>query len=238
MKFTDEGYIINLCKHGERSLILTVLTQNHGKIVGYVKNCLSKKNLSTYQLGNHIKIDAYSRLDENMPTFRVELITPSAVFFMQQESKLHALSSFCALSNICMPEFQDIENFYIIVADFFNGINTENWLKYYVFFEFHLLEFLGIGLDLSECSATGTTQNLAYVSPKTGKAVCQEAGEPYKNRLYLYPKFILDKSIIPDSLSLIDALKMTSFFLNKNFFAVHGLKFPKCRDNLATNIYK
>ena len=188
-------------------------------------------------LGNHIKIDSYSRLDENMPTFRVELITPTAVFFMQQEAKLHALSSFCALSNICMPEFQELEAFYNLVSDFFTNINTADWLKYYAFFEFHLLDFLGIGLDLSECSATGTTQNLAYVSPKTGKAVCQEAGEAYKNRLYLYPSFIVDKSISPEYLAITDALKMTSFFLNKNFFAVHGLKFPKCRDNLASNIY-
>lgn len=236
MKFTDEGYIINLRKHGERSLILTVLTQNHGKIVGYVKNCLSKKNLSTYQLGNHIKIDAYSRLDENMPSFRVELINPLAVFFMKDEKRLQALSSFCSLSNICMPEFQSLDSFYNYVSDFFNSINDEDWLMSYSRFEFYLLDFLGIGLDLSECSATGTTQNLAYVSPKTGKAVCQDAGKPYENRLYLYPHFILDTQIIPSFSELKDSLKMTSFFLNKNFFAVHGLKFPECRDNLANII--
>ena len=236
MKFTDEGYIINLRKHGERSLILTVLTHNHGKIVGYVKNCISKNNLSTYQLGNQIKIEAYSRLDENMPSFKVELISPLAVYFMQDTLKLQALSSFCALSNICMPEFQDLESFYCRVSEFFDSINNSNWLKFYSTFEFYLLDFLGIGLDLSECSATGTTQNLAYVSPKTGKAVCQNAGEPYKNRLYLYPHFILDAQLIPTTSELKDALKMTSFFLNKNFFAVHGLKFPECRDNLATSI--
>ena len=59
MNFNDEGYIINLRKHGEKSLILTVLTRHHGKVTGYAKNCLSKKNLSTYQLGNLISIDAY-----------------------------------------------------------------------------------------------------------------------------------------------------------------------------------
>ena len=236
MKFTDDGYIINLRKHGERSLILTTLTEKHGKVVGYVKNCISKNSLSTYQPGNHIKIDAYSRLDENMPSFKVELISPTAVFFMQDEKRLQALSSFCALSNICMPELQDLEMFYNRIADFFNSINTPNWLQSYSKFEFYLLDFLGIGLDLSECSATGTTQNLAYVSPKTGKAVCKSAGEPYTNRLYLYPSFILDSQIIPSQSELADALKMTSFFLNKNFFAVHGLKFPECRDNLASII--
>ncbi len=71
MKFTDQGYIINLRRHGEKSLILTVLSKGHGKVTGYVKNCLSKKNLSTFQLGNLVNIDAYARVDENMLLFRV-----------------------------------------------------------------------------------------------------------------------------------------------------------------------
>lgn len=60
MQFRDEGYIIGLRKHGESSLILTVLTRNYGKITGYVKNCLHKKNLGTYQLGNSVTIEAYA----------------------------------------------------------------------------------------------------------------------------------------------------------------------------------
>ncbi|MBR6663967.1 MAG: DNA repair protein RecO [Alphaproteobacteria bacterium] len=233
MNFTDEGYIINIRKHGERSLILTVLTQAHGKVIGYAKNCLSKKNLSTYQLGNHIKVDAYSRLDENMLSLKVELIYPKAVSFMQDEQRLHALSSFCALSNTCLPELQDIENFYSVVSDFFNLVDEDDWLTYYSCFEFYLLEFLGVGLDIAKCSVSGTTENLAYISPKTGKSVCAEVGEPYKNRLYLYPHFIFDKSLSPTREELRDCLKMTGFFLNKNFFVVNGLKFPECRDILA-----
>ncbi len=237
MNFTDEGYIINIRKHGERSLILTVLTQAHGKVIGYVKNCLSKKNLSTFQLGNLIQINAYSRLETNMPSMRVELISPFATFFMQSEEKLQVLSSFCSLANTCIPELENLRDLYVFVDDFFKQINEDNWITNYSYFEFYLLEFLGVGLDLSECSATGTKENLTYVSPKTGKAVCAEAGEPYKNRLYLYPHFILDKGIIPNKQELKDALNMTGFFLNKNFFAVHDLKFPQCRVNLA-NIVK
>lgn len=237
MKFEDEGYIINIRKHGEKSLILTVLTRSHGKITGYVKNCLTKKNLSTFQLGNLIQINAYSRLEENMPSIRVELISPLATFFMQSEEKLQALSSFCALCNVCIPELENLEKLYDFVDEFFKQINEDDWLINYSYFEFYLLDFLGVGLDLSECSATGTTQNLTYVSPKTGKAVCAEAGEAYKNRLYLYPHFILNKRIIPNKEELKDALKMTAFFLNKNFFAVHDLKFPQSRVNLA-NIVK
>ena len=70
MQFTDEGYIINVRKHGETSLILTLITRAHGKLVGYVRGGHSKKNLGVYQPGNLIAVDAYARIEENMLSFR------------------------------------------------------------------------------------------------------------------------------------------------------------------------
>lgn len=235
-KFTDEGYIINLRKHGESSVILTVLTRNNGKIVGFVKNALTKKNLGVYQLGNQITVEAYARVDENMLSLKVELMTPTAVNFMSSSQKLDALASFCELANVCMPEQMSLERLYYFVDSFFNLMNEDNWLTHYAYFEFYLLEFLGISLDLSECSATGTIENLKYVSPKTGKAVSAEAGEPYKNRLFSFPQFILEQNYAPTSQELKDLLEMTEFFLNKNFFQTHGLKFPSNRANLLRNL--
>ncbi len=231
MNFVDEGYIINIRKHGERSLLLTVLTRNHGKVVGYAKNCLSKKNLSTFQLGNFIKIDAYSRVDENIISLKTELINPCSVNFIHDISKLKALSSLCSICNQCMPELQNLERFYYYIDSFFNLIDEDNWLVHYAYFEFYLLDYLGISLDISECSVTGSNQNLAYISPKTGRAVCSDVGEPYKSRLYRYPHYIINQSYHPKPIELQDSLNMTAFFLNKNFFAAHGLKFPESRAN-------
>ncbi len=233
MQFADDGYIINMRKHGESSLILSVLTRGHGKVTGFVKNCLSKKNLPVYQLGNQLKIEAYARVDDNMLSLRTELITPSAVNFLGDGNKLRTLTSLCSLLNACLPEMDNLERFFYYIESFFNLINEDNWLTHYAYFEFYLFEYLGIDLDLSECSATGTTENLTYVSPKTGKAVCLEAGEPYKNRLYKYPRFILEQNYRPQPPELADLLNMTEFFLYKNFFASHGLKFPPTRVNLA-----
>jgi len=236
LKFNDEGYIINLRRHGEKSLILTVLTRRHGKLVGYVKNCLTKKNLAVYQLGNLVSFEAYARLEENMWSLRVELLSPETVNFMNDIHKLAALSSLCSLCQEALPEGENLERFYYYIDSFFNLIHEDNWLTNYCFFEFYLLEYLGIGLDLTECSATGTTENLRYVSPKTGKAVCAEAGEPYKNRLFAYPEFIVRQNYRPDTPEIIDLLKLTGFFLYKNFFQTHGLKFPENRANLLSNL--
>lgn len=233
MRFSDVGYIIKMKKHGENSLILTVLSRDHGKVTGYVKNALSKKKNAIFQLGNKVQIDAYARVEENMLSFKVELDTPYAANFITDNNKLNVLSSFCTLSERCLPEMDNLEKLYKRVENFFNFIDEDNWITHYSYFEFYLLEYLGIGLDLSECSATGTTHDLAYVSPKSGKAVCAKAGEPYKDRLFKYPHYILQESYNPPLEDVRDVLKMTAFFLNKNFFATHSLKFPVCRANLA-----
>lgn len=236
MQFQDEGYIINLRRHGEKSLILTMLTRQHGKLTGYVKNCLTKKNLGVFQLGNLLSVDAYTRLEENMWSFRVELLSPFSVNFISDVRKLAALSSLCSLCNETLPEGDNLERFYYYIDSFFDFIHEENWITHYCFFEFYLLEYLGVGLDLSECSATGTTENLRYVSPKTGKAVCAEAGEPYKNRLFAYPDFIINQNYHPKEKEMADLLKLTEFFLYKNFFQTHSLKFPENRANLLPSL--
>ncbi|MDY4841393.1 MAG: DNA repair protein RecO [Alphaproteobacteria bacterium] len=236
MQFCDDGYIINMRKHGESSLILTVLTREHGKVIGYVKNCLHKRNLGIYQLGNRLQINAYSRVDENMLSIKAELLEPCAVNFISHAGKLAALSSLCELCNTAMPELSPLDRFFYYIESFFNLINEDNWIVHYCFFEFFLLDNLGIGLDLSECAATGTTENLAYVSPKSGRAVCEEAGCVYKEKLFSYPHFIVTGNYRPTSSEMADLLKMTEFFLTKNFFQTHGLKFPQNRARLLNQL--
>ena len=236
MEFSDEGYIIRIRKHGEKGLILTVLSAHNGKIIGYVKNGMSKKYFGICQLGNKISVNGYTRLEENMYRFQVDLIKSYAVEFMTDNQKLAALSSFCELSSACMVEKDNLGLFYKRVEDFFNFIHEDNWITYYTYFEFYLLEYLGIGLDLSECAVTGSRENLQYVSPKSGKAVCEEIGKAYQNRLYRYPHYIMEQRKNPSLEEIKEVLKLTEFFLNKNFFRIHGLKFPENRATLLNKL--
>ena len=233
MQFSDEGYIIKVLKHGENSAIVTVLSSEHGKITGFVKGAISKKKLGVYQLGNLISFNAYSRLEENMSQFLgVELLKSNAISFFNSEKKLALLSSFCELMNVCVAENESLDFLDFYVKQFINSQTFEQMLVQYSYVEFYLLEFLGIGLDLSECAATGTKQNLEFVSPKSSKAVCFEAGLPYKDKLFKFPHYVVDKNCAPNLTEVADLLKMTEFFLNKNFFENHGLKFPNNRGNL------
>lgn len=236
MRFNDVGYIVNVRKYGESSLILSMVTREHGLISGFVKGGMSKKNLGIYQQGNYISIDAYARIEENMLSLKIELLSPTAVNFMPCPQKLSVLSSFCSLCIACLPEKENLERFYYYVESFFQFINEDNWLTHYCYLEFYLLEYLGIGLDLTECAATGSCENLAFVSPKSGKAVCEESGRIYKDKMFAYPWFVVDKNYSPTSLEVADLLKMTEFFLHKNFFQTHNLKFPQNRASLLANL--
>ena len=237
MNFSDEGYIIHLRRHGENALIVTLLSHGHGKVTGYVQGALSKKKLGIFQLGNALSFNAYARLEENMPSLRgVELVKAHAANFMQSSEKLAVLESFCALFDACIPEKEPLEFLTDSIECFFSALDQPDWLTKYALAEFHLLDFLGIGLDLSCCAATGTRENLAFVSPKSGKAVCLDAGLPYADKLFRFPYAVVDKNYAPSLSEVADLLKLTGYFLNKNFFQIHNLQFPNNRATLLEQL--
>ena len=197
---------------------------------------MNRLDVKLFRTGNLVRIEAFARVEENMLNLRVELEEAGSVNFITDGSKLATLSSFCALCDDCLAEQEPLERFYYYVESFMELINEDNWLAHYCFFEFYLLEQLGIGLDLSECAATGRTDNLCYVSPKSGRAVCEEAGFLYRDKLFAYPQFIIGQDYHPNTAEMVDLLKMTEFFLQKNFFNTHGLKFPTNRANLLTQL--
>src|SRR6185312_17487908 len=102
--------------------------------------------------------------------------------------------AFCAVVSATMPEretHQEVFEAGTILLDAMQQDGFSHWGALYVRFEVGLLEALGFGLDLSRCAATGVVDNLVYVSPRTGRAVSRAAGEPYKDRLFVLPGFLL-----------------------------------------------
>ncbi|MBQ8481943.1 MAG: DNA repair protein RecO [Alphaproteobacteria bacterium] len=233
MQFSGEGYIIKIRNHGEKSAIVTLVSPQKGKIIGYVNGARSSRNLGIYQIGNYISFNAYARVEENMLSLKsVELLRSYAADFVLNNDKIEALLSMCRLLDECVAENDDLGSFYTAIDDFFTHINDNNWLVYYSFFEYYLLDFLGIGLDISECAVTGQRQNLRYVSPKTGRAVCAEVGAPYKDKLFAYPQYIADKNYRPQGGEIAEVLAMTGSFLQKNFLNQHNLRLPENRSGL------
>ena len=164
--------------------------------------------------------------------FRLELIEPNAVNMMVDVRKLELMTAVVPMFTRLLNENEDVALFYDILGKFFKAATLKEMLVQYAFFEFYVLDYLGIGLSLDCCAVTGQTEELCYVSPKTGKAVCREVGAPYADRLFKYPHFVVDNKQNPSYEEILNVLKMTEFFLFESFFKFHNLLLPKSRANL------
>jgi DNA repair protein RecO (recombination protein O) len=107
-------------------------------------------------------------------------------------------------------------------------IQTPDWQISYVNYELELLKDLGFGLDLSACAATGQQDDLIYISPKTGRAVSREAGEPYKRQLLPLPSYWMNEGVTPD---IQTSLTVTGYFLARHLTERQGL--PAIRQRLV-----
>jgi len=233
MIIKDEGYVLSAKKYSEKALIVTLLTLNQGKMTGFVSDGTNPKNRGLFQPGNKIFFEASARLEENMRRlFRLELVEPNAVLMMTDVKRLQLMTSVIPMILRLLNENEEVPLLYETLSHFFKAKNLKEMLTDYAFFEFYALEYLGLGLSLDCCAVTGQTEGLTYVSPKTGKAVCREVGEPYHDRLFLYPHFVVDKNHTPSYAEIFNVLKMTEFFLNEHFFKFHNLQMPEGRTNL------
>jgi DNA repair protein RecO (recombination protein O) len=164
--------------------------------------------------------------------FRLELLEPNAVMMMTDFKRLELMTDVLPMIIKLLNENEEAFELYDFIGHFFHAKDIHEMLTWYAYFEFYVLEYLGLGLSLDCCAVTGATDGLYYVSPKTGKAVCREVGAPYHDRLFLYPHFVVDKNQSPSYEEIFNVLRMTEFFLKNNFFKFHNLPFPKSRENL------
>ncbi len=99
-------------------------------------------------------------------------------------------------------------------------------------FEAQMLAECGFRLDLARCAATGASEGLAYVSPRSGRAVSAEAGAPWRDRLLPLPPFMREGARLearPSAEEVADGFRMTGFFLARDLFAQRGEPLPDSR---------
>ncbi len=170
---------------------MQMLTREHGVYHGVVRSVTAKNNRGIYQSGNIISANWSARIADHIGSIKGELIQANAAHIMQSQLGLAVLSSLCALLVSALPERHAYINLYeateSLLAILTNG-DEKKILRTYAQFELLLLSECGFGLDLESCAATNTTEDLIYVSPKSGRAVCRDAGEPYKDKLLKMPQ--------------------------------------------------
>ena len=231
MDWQDDGIILSVRKHGETSAIVNVLTRTHGRHAGLVRGGGGKRMSGILQPGNKVQARWHARLPEHLGTFTVEPIRSFAAAALSDARRLAALTSACALVEAALPERQAhpaiLEGLEILLT----SLNDDRvWPVIYVKWEIGLLAELGFGLDLAHCAATGTTEDLTYVSPRTGRAVSTAAAQPYKERLLPLPTFLRDSGADAD---IASGLQLTGYFLENHVFQHRETEMPAARRRLA-----
>lgn len=232
MEWADEGIVLAVRRHGENAIVASLLTRRHGRHPGLVHGGAGKTNRGALQPGNHLKAWWRGRLAEQLGTYRVELAQAHAAGILDDAACLAALSSACALSEAALPERQPHAAAFVALVALLDAFKSEAWPSVYVHWELALLRELGFGLDLSQCAATGAAEGLAYVSPKTGRAVSLEAGTPYRDKLLILPAFLVEGGE-GDRMAIFEGLKLTGFFLDRHVLAPHRVAMPPARSRLV-----
>jgi DNA repair protein RecO (recombination protein O) len=231
MQWTDEGIVVGVRKHGESSVILELMTREHGRHLGLVHGGRSKTMQPVLQAGNGVQATWRARLDEHLGTYQVEGSELRAAHFMGSPLALYGLATLSHLLRY-LPERDPHPALYETLAVLVDHLDDADLAPaLFVRFELAILAEFGFGLDLSSCAATGTRQELTYVSPKSGRAVCASAGEPYKNRLLKLPGFLIGQSTEnrPKDEDVRAGFALTDFFLHQNVFEPRGQTAPEER---------
>ena len=229
MEWTDEGIVLAARRHGEASAVVQLLTRYHGRHAGLARGGRGRSGRGVYQPGNLLAVQWRARLAEHLGSFACELSRGYASLVLDDPARLGCLSSACAMAEAALPERHPYPVLYEATIALLDGLRASPaWTAIYARWELGLLQELGYGLDLSRCAATGATDALIYVSPKSGRAVSREAGAPYRDKLFALPAFLLGGEAIGAG-DILDALKLTGWFLERHVFAPHERKLPAAR---------
>jgi DNA repair protein RecO (recombination protein O) len=211
MDWRADGILLAVRRHGEAAAILEVFTAEHGRHLGVVPGGASRKMAPLLQVGAQLDVTWRARLSDHMGRFIVEVTQGRAAEAMGDRVALAGLSSVCALLSFTLPERAAYPALYARSLAVLEGLGAEHWAHAYLGWELALLTEMGFGLDLKSCAVSGSTQDLAYISPRTGRAVSRRAAGEWVDRLLPLPKVLLglDGSVA----EVLEGLRVTGHFL-------------------------
>jgi DNA repair protein RecO (recombination protein O) len=230
MQWTDEGIVLGSKRHGEANTILEVMTRAHGRHLGLVRGGASSRLRPVLQPGNRVSCTWRARLDEHLGHYMVEALDARAATFLPVPHALYGMMHLAALCRL-LPERDPHPQIHAALEHVLDGlIDPRRAAPAMVRFELQLLAELGFGLDLSTCAASGKEAELVYVSPKSGRAVSRQAGEPWRDKLLALPAFLREASAADPSLQDIsDGFVLTGFFLARHVLEPRGLNLADAR---------
>jgi len=222
MQWTDEGIVLGVKRHGEANAILELITREHGRHLGLVRGGFGSRLKPVLQTGNSVSAAWRARLDEHLGNYTVEGLRLRAANFFSAPHAIYGVTHLAALMRL-LPERDPHAGLYEALDAILGRLDDAAIAAPLVVrFELQLLSELGFGLDLERCVATGTSGDLVYVSPKSGKAVSRTAGEPWSDKMLRLPAFLRERDATPANRDLADGFALTGYFLTRHVLEPRG----------------
>ena len=234
----DEGIILSNKPYAELHSVTTILTKSHGRHAGLVQAGQSSKKRSMLQPGSLVDAQWRARLDEQLGIFKLELAKNYSALMIDTPLRLSALSSMCSVLETSLPEREPQPALWQATTALLQIVSLSKedneWLNFFVKWELGLLQELGFALKLETCGVTGSSEELAYVSPKSGSAISKPAAGIYADRLLVLPMCLGGHIKIDNELAA--GIKITGHFLQKNIYNPVNKQLPSARQRLANMV--
>jgi len=226
MEWRDHGILISMRRHGETAAIIDVFTQEHGRHAGVVRGGASRRIAPILQPGAQLDLLWRARLEDHIGSYQVEPIRSRAAAALSGRLALAGLNAVTAMLAFCLPEREAHRRLYTRTEQLLDLLGqTEVWPLAYLNWELALLEDMGFGLDLSTCAVTGATDELIYVSPKSGRSVSRSGAGDWADRLLPLPPVLRGEGPAPDA-EVAQALGTTGYFIENRLAPALGNKPP------------
>ena len=240
MEWTDIGIVIGARAFGESSKIVDVLTREHGRCSGLVRGARGRQMRAVLQPGNSVRLRWRARLDDQLGAFQIELAAGRAGTLVETAHGAFGIQAMAVLLRLLAerdphPRLHDTA---VVVLDHFETPSAAG--EAMIRFELALLDEIGFGLDLASCAATGSREDLAYVSPRTGRAVSRTAGAPWHGRLLPLPAFLAagdagaDHPLTPGEIA--DGFRLTGHFLEMHVRQMSDRPLPAERTRFVDGV--
>ncbi len=229
MEWEEPAIALLAHPYGETDSLATLFTEGQGVVRGLVKGGAGRSKGVMFQPGNILKARWVGRLPEQLGQFTAEMVHPAAAAAMGNRVGLATLQALAAVTAGALPERDAYPDLFDMLMRLMIRLpEGEELLPDLVRYECALLSDLGYGLDLSACALSGATGDLAYVSPRTGRAVSTEAAGEWRDRLLKLPAFLCggEDGVRTDWL---DGLRLTAHFLERDVFGVLNRPLPAAR---------
>lgn len=236
MNWSEPAVVLSVRPLGDADLIALVMTEQHGSHGGLVRGGASRDKIGTWQIGNLLQVQWTGRLADQLGSFTGELVYAAAALVMQNPLALAMLSAACATAEGVLQDREAYPRIFAGLVDLVPRIVTgKSALAALVSWELTVLADLGYGLNLSSCAVTGQSDGLAYVSPRTGRAVTAEGAGIWQSRLLPLPGFLLGTAEATTA-DVRDGLRLTGHFLARDAFGHHHRPLPQARVMLYDRI--